>query len=227
MESRNLPTEIQRLSEVLNGPLLPGWRAQSLACPPGRPKDVVERIRDAKEAGVICLLCRDNSFWSVVLMVRAKDNTAHSGQLAFPGGASEDKDGGNLKATAKREFEEEMGVVIKEDQILGALTSLYIPPSHFYVQPFVAWMDGLPEFELQREEVADVLLISLRDLPAPGVQWSNQVIHGIKGNFHVPGWPIGEHVLWGATAMMMAELLEACEAAGFGLSFARSKTGEQ
>ena len=115
MRETNAPIEIAKLESRLRPGSLPGWKAQSLACPPGRPPDVVEKMAQAKRAGVMCLLCPDGEGrWSVVLMKRTEDGTAHSGQLAFPGGAEDPEDSGNLMLTAIRECAEEVGVEVPE-----------------------------------------------------------------------------------------------------------------
>ena len=214
------------LSEALSSRPLPGWQAQSLACPPGRPRDMEECIRDARQAGVVSLLCWHENQWQVLLMLRTKDNTPHSGQLAFPGGAAEDRDGGNLTTTAVRELGEEVGISLKGDQIIGRLSPIYIPPSHFFVQPVVAFCDGVPNIRLQEEEVEAVMWVPLSELPSPGKPWPNRKVQVRGGQVTAPGWAVGPHVLWGATAMMMAELLVVCESAGFGLSFAPSTSQE-
>ena len=226
MGEMNVQAQIAALSEVLTSRPLPGWPSQSLACPPGRPRDLEERVRDARQAGVVSLLCWHNGQWQVLLMLRTRDNTPHSGQLAFPGGAAEALDGGDLTKTALRELEEEVGISLREDQIMGRLSPIYIPPSHFFVQPVVACCDGLPHIRLQEEEVAAVMWVPLSELPPPGKPWPNQSVRVRGGKVTVPGWPVERHVLWGATAMMMAELLDVCEASGFGLSFVGSTSQE-
>lgn len=222
----NVQALIVALSEALSAGALPGWKAQSLACPPGRPTDLPERIRDARRAGVVCLLCWHDHQWCVMLILRAQDNSPHSGQLAFPGGAAEAKDGGDLTQTALRELKEEVGVSLKTTQIMGKLSPIYIPPSHFYVQPVVACCLELPELVLQEDEVAEAMFVPLSDLPSARGSWPTQRVSVGNANVLVPGWPLGNHVLWGATAMVMSELLMVCDAAGFGLSFAPSNLQE-
>ena len=163
----NVQAQITALSEVLTSRPLPGWPSQSLACPPGRPRDLEERVRDARQAGVVSLLCWHEGQWQVLLMLRTRDNTPHSGQLAFPGGAAEALDGGDLTRTALRELEEEVGISLREDQIMGRLSPIYIPPSHFFVQPVVACCDGLPHIRLQEEEVAAVMWVPLSNCHHP------------------------------------------------------------
>ena len=224
MDAVNLEEVRQKLKEALEERSRAGWAGQALACPPGRPKDMPERLRTARKAGVVCLLCHDHKRdWTLAFMQRTLDDTPHSGQWAFPGGAEEPEDAGDLMRTALRECKEEIGLALSNAEVVGMLSPLYIPPSHFYVQPFVAVLGGVPEVVLQREEVARLCWVPLRDLPSPGQPWPLQNVKVSKGTFHVPGWPMDEGVLWGATAMMTAELLMACAAAGFGCSFAPPK----
>ena len=201
----------QRLLEPL-----PGWSGQQCACPPGRPSDDVVGLRNAKKAGVMALLAPGSDGQPcLLLMQRTMDGSAHSGQLAFPGGAEEPADRGNMLTTAMREMEEEVGVKLDEDNVLGALSPLYIPPSRFLVYPFVAWVDALPKFRLQVDEVADVLMVPLSEFPRAGDNWGSCPIRTPRGTMIVPGMPCGGQILWGATAMMIAELLIVLEEANF------------
>lgn len=223
MRDSNAPLEIEKLESCLQPNVLPGWEVQALACPPGRPPDVAEKMAAAKRAGVMCLLCPNHEGrWSVVVMKRTEDGTTHSGQLAFPGGAEEPADEGDLMQTALRECAEEVGVKVPPQRVLGVLSSVYIPPSDFFVQPYVAWSPKPLSFELQVEEVAEILVLPLDTLPLPQTPWPLQRMTVGRGTIRVPGWPCQGQVLWGATAMMMAELRAVCHLAGFGPSFASS-----
>ena len=156
-------------------------------------------------------------------MQRTIDNTPHSGQLSFPGGAEERGDHGDMLMTALREFQEEMGVSISRARVLGPLTPLYIPPSDFLVHPFLAWSQHQPEFVKQDEEVARIFCVPLNSLPVARAKWPDQKLANFNVSVKVPGWECGGEVLWGATAMIMSELIVLCDEAEFGLSFA----GEQ
>lgn len=203
---QHVPAPIEALHRAVTSEL-PGWKAQALACPPGRPRDVQERLQGARKAGVLALICpTEDGRWGVVLMRRTEDGTPHSGQLSFPGGTEERGDGGDLCATARRECWEELGVPVDEAHVVGPLTSLYIPPSDFWVQPYVAWTDRLPEFALQADEVADAFVHPLDELPDPREVWPACEVVARNRTWNVPGWPCRGTVLWGATAMMLAEL---------------------
>ena len=200
---------------------LPGWSAQKLACPPGRPKEGMTEDRASRRAGVVALLCPDaQDRWSLVFMRRTQDGSPHSGQLSFPGGAEEASDRSDLVQTALREFEEEVGVALDRSHLVGALTPLYIPPSSFWVQPVLAVVDEMPQFVKEPTEVAEILVTPLSELPAAGKAWPTKRIASRRGAVVSPGCDVGEAVLWGATAMMTAEVLSLCHGAGFPPSFA-------
>ena len=215
------PEAIRSIQATLKSGEAPGWKAQRRACPPGRPSNSEEESRHGRKAGVVALLCPDeDGRWSVVLMLRTQDGSPHSGQLSFPGGAEEPGDHGDLLTTALRECREEVGVAVHTSRVLGPLTPLFIPPSQFWVHPFVAWSPTTPAFLLQATEVAEVLLLPLDDLPTDDQPWPSQKVQVGGRIWETPGCEVGGHILWGATAMMVAELKDACDRAGFGPSFA-------
>ncbi len=223
--SRDFERPVGAITELLRSHMashgLPGWSAQKLACPPGRPKEGMTEDRAERRAGVVALLCPNaEGQWSLVFMRRTQDGSPHSGQLSFPGGAEETVDKGDLIRTAFRECEEEVGVALNESHLVGAMTPLYIPPSSFWVQPVLAVADELPQFVKEPTEVADILVTPLSGLPAPGETWPTKRFEARSDTFVSPGWDVGGTVLWGATAMMAAEVVSLCDEAGFPPSFA-------
>ena len=128
------PQHLQQLKDALEGPL-PGIQAQLRMV--GRVRAMPARVTEnCKQSAVLCLLFPDEGQLSVLLMKRKDDNTAHSGQVSFPGGKFEPADP-DYCATAIREAREEVGINPEKIEILGALTPLYIPVSNFNVHPFV------------------------------------------------------------------------------------------
>lgn len=194
------------IERIKLGDELPGLRAQLMAAPPYRPKDVSrEELSNARRAAVMLIMVPSEvGEWELVFILRATDGGVHSNQVGLPGGEVEEDDF-DLLETALRECREEIGVEIGRDDVLGGLTQLYIPPSKFLVQPYVAVLDKKPDFTLEVSEVAQVITLGLEEVLG-GEVWSTYKRNGIK----VPGFEVGGEVVWGATAMMIAEFVECC-----------------
>ena len=96
----------------------------------------------------------------------------------------------------------ELGVIVPRRNVVGALSPLYIPPSNFYVKPYVAWIPSAPVWSPDPREVTKVMgckmsYISNRD------NWTDYEVRGKK----VPGFLIDKKIVWGATAMILSELI--------------------
>ena len=184
---------------------LPGLSSQLVAAPPFRASSFTEEdVRTARRASVLWLMYPCDDGWEGALIVRAPYDGVHSGQVALPGGERDDCDASDLD-TALRECEEEVGVRVKHEQVVGALSPLYIPPSKFFVKPYVACIDSKPKFVLDEVEVSHVLFLNLSRLCSAGL-WLEYNMKGVA----VPGFEIEGNVVWGATAMMLAELSDCC-----------------
>lgn len=174
-------------------------RAEQLAAPP-----------EASRAGVLALLYPKYSAWHIVLIERGSANAKdrHRGQISFPGGRFEPQDK-HLANTALREAEEEVGVDAGQVELIGGLTDLYIPVSNFRVDPYVGYTKFTPRFRPQESEVNDILEVPVEELIHPGnLKYKDLTI---REGFTIPNVPyfdlLGKTV-WGATAMMLSELVE-------------------
>ena len=99
----------------------------------------------------------------------------------------------------------EIGVPEEKVSILGVLSDIYIPLSNFNITPIVGTTLQLPDFILSQDEVEKVILVKLRDL----FDDRNKTTHSFVRHDHkiiAPGYKIGENFIWGATAMIIAEL---------------------
>lgn len=114
--------------------------------------------------------------------------------------------GESPEEAALREAAEEIGIAPEKVDILGRATALYVPASHAAVTPVLAALSLPPAFRLNAEEVEELRLLSLEELaesPPQVETWSRE---GVL--LRVPLWRIDSRVpLWGATAMILAELL--------------------
>jgi 8-oxo-dGTP pyrophosphatase MutT (NUDIX family) len=153
---------------------------------------------------LILLYPRDGSL-HFPLTLRTEDTRNHKGQVSLPGGAREA--GETLLDTALRETKEEIGVGPEGVEPLGSLSPLDIPHSGFHVQPFVAFVSEAPRFVLEAREVAELIEASLDELLAEdSARIEERVVEA--GKILVPYYSLGGHKVWGATAMMLAELRE-------------------
>ncbi len=195
---------IAELREALsNG--LPGLKSQLKAAPPFRANSFTEKdVMEARKASVVFIIYLHDNKLEGVLIKRASYDGIHSRQIAMPGGEREPDDCSDLD-TAIRECEEEIGVRLKNVQIIGELSPLYIPPSRFYVRPYLAYLNTKPQFNIDPNEVGEVLFVSMERLCSENL-WAEFKIKGIK----VPGFELDGNVVWGATAMMLAEIADCC-----------------
>lgn len=203
---------IQSLSMGLSRPL-PGWQAQIRMAHPVRYRRCTP-LADARQAGVLALLVPKEGQWHVVFIERQchNPNDRHGGQISFPGGGWSPQDS-DLSQTALRETEEEIGVPASDIRLLGALTELYIPISNFVVYPYVGVVAYQPVFRPQYEEVKEVLTAPFNWFYRPEAlkRGKLRAWPGIELE-NVPWFDLHGKVLWGATAMILSELLEvACQ----------------
>ena len=131
----------------------------------------------------------------------------HSGQMSFPGGKHDQTDF-DLRHTALRETQEEIGVDPNGINIIGQATPLYIPVSNFLAHPYVGVMDHRPEFIKEEREVAEIVTTPLLDLIEYVEPSSIDIPYGqglvLK---NVPYFDVKGKVVWGATSMMLNEFL--------------------
>jgi len=140
----------------------------------------------------------------LVLTVRSHD-IDHGGQISFPGGRAEE--GESSAETALREAKEEIGINPDTVTILGQLSDLYVRHSNNLVTPVVGVMNSRPDFDINPLEVAEVFAIEVDSL----LHKKNLTVEDwdlSRYTYRVPYWDIHNVPLWGATAMMLNELLE-------------------
>jgi 8-oxo-dGTP pyrophosphatase MutT (NUDIX family) len=191
----------QRLQEPLPGP-----EAQyRLAVEGRRQRADSADLSQARLSAVLFLLYYKDDALHLPLIRRPDYEGVHGGQMALPGGRLEPQDP-SLAHTALRETWEEVGVAVPDARLAGALTSLYIPPSRSLVHPFVAVLEGPPQFRPDPREVDRIFEIPLPELHrTPLSEQSVTVMGGHR--LRVPAYLVQEQVVWGATAMMLSELL--------------------
>ncbi len=190
---------------------LPGSSSQMRMCPSPVPelRPYREAEPSARKAGVLVLLYDREGRPSLVLTRRTDNIIRHGGQVSFPGG--ELKEGETAEAAAVRETVEELGLDPGRIRVVGRLTPLWIPSSNYCVYPTVGFHFGRPEFQPQPGEVAEVLEVSLEGLRDPANTRLETI--RVKGRaYEAPCFDFHGNLVWGATAMILAELLDVLEA---------------
>lgn len=188
--------------------ILGGIDAQFKIAPQYRERYDLNKIKasHSKLASVLILFFPDNEKKMRFLLTERPDYDGfHSNQISFTGGKFEKQDE-NLTHTALRETFEEVGVKIDKEKIFKELTELYIPPSNFLVQPFLAFLEYTPNFK-SNYEVKNIITPLVSDLINPKIEFKT-----MKGNnnqqFETPGFIFENKFVWGATAMILSELRE-------------------
>ncbi|MDD3034403.1 MAG: CoA pyrophosphatase [Bacteroidales bacterium] len=144
--------------------------------------------------------------WEVLLIERSKYNGVHSGEIAFPGGKREEWDKDFID-TACREASEEMAIKNKDLIIFGLLSRLYVPPSNHTIYPVLAcacWGTELIPRELE--------VISYKKIPIRFFNPESAQTYTIETNrgesVRTPAFIYEDYMIWGATAMILAELYQ-------------------
>lgn len=157
-----------------------------------------------KIAAVLMLLYPKNGMTHLALIKRASFGV-HSSQIAFPGGKYELHDF-DYQQTALRETEEEIGIFVHHIEVIRALTKTFIPPSNFLVHPYLGIAKFELEFILQEEEVAGIIEMPIEILLNDSNMITQQIDTSYANFVNVPAFQFNEHIVWGATAMMLSEL---------------------
>jgi 8-oxo-dGTP pyrophosphatase MutT (NUDIX family) len=183
---------------------LPGEAAQLEMAP--RNRLVVSHIEEPVKSGVLILFYNKHEELYIPFIQRNQYSGPHSGQISFPGGKFENGDASIIK-TALREASEEIGINPDAVQILGELTPLLIVVTNFKVFPVVGYSEELPDFITDKNEVQELLEIRLKDL-LNEENISELIFERLGEQLKAPCYLINGHRIWGATAMILSELLE-------------------
>jgi 8-oxo-dGTP pyrophosphatase MutT (NUDIX family) len=197
---------IYQLKEVLQQPL-PGEMAQYRMAPSYRPQLTKQEVlaHNPRVSGVMLLLFEKEDELNIVFTQRKQYEGVHSGQMSFPGGKKDETDK-TLLDTALRETHEEIGVEPDRIEVLGQLSELYIPPSNFLVYPSVGFVHRIEKFIPQQNEVEKVVEIPVSFfLDKNNINRHTEIKLFNGAVVQVPAYIHNEHIIWGATAIMLSE----------------------
>jgi 8-oxo-dGTP pyrophosphatase MutT (NUDIX family) len=159
------------------------------------------------DAAVLVPLYAGDDGLVVVLTERRADLRRHAGEISFPGGRQDEPDE-DLRLTALREAEEEIGLSPDEVELAGALPPVGTFVTSYRVFPFVGLIKPGHVWRPQETEVEAVLELPLRELAA-GHEMQRLIRRGVP--FRTPTYTVDGHFVWGATARMLQSLLDRLE----------------
>lgn len=197
----------QILSHKIQVPL-PGEALHKNLAPFGRPLkyEPESGLPSPKKGAVMLLILPDeNDYPRVLFTLRKAYLKNHGGQISFPGGRF-NHDESDAVDVAIRECFEETGINVNPKHVLGKLTPLYIKPSNFDVQPVLAVIDHQPKIVIQIDEVEEIFFVSLFDLMNTDLK-TTQIKFSNDLSLQAPAFIHEGKVIWGATAMILNEML--------------------
>ncbi len=187
---------------------MPGDMAHKLMQPKlenGAPVQI-RHATEPRKGGVLVVFYEEQGIVRFPLIQRPEYEGIHSGQIALPGGGMEAEDS-DLVQTALREAEEEIGVVRSQVSIIGTLTEFFVAASNYNILPVIGYCHEKPRFIPDSREVSEIIhprAIDLLDENKKGVK-DITVRNGFR--LSSPYYDLENKVVWGATAMMLSELV--------------------
>jgi 8-oxo-dGTP pyrophosphatase MutT (NUDIX family) len=154
-------------------------------------------------AVLVPLFVRDGELHAVFTK-RRDDLRRHPGEISFPGGRQDD-DETDLRLTALREAEEEIGLPQDAVDLVGALQPTPTIATNYSVYPFVGLIEPGHVWKPSAAEVEAVLEFSLDDLRG-GYERRRLLRRGVP--FRTDVYIVGDQLIWGATARILGDLLE-------------------
>jgi 8-oxo-dGTP pyrophosphatase MutT (NUDIX family) len=169
------------------------------------PEDALTlEVRGATNAAVLVPLYVNRGRLHAVFTRRQDDLRRHAGEISFPGGRYDEGEA-DLRETALREANEEIGLPKNAVDIVGALQPTPTIATGYAVYPFVGLIEAGRTWKPSANEVAEVLELPLDQLLS-GYARRRLVRRGVP--IRTDTYVVGENLIWGATARILADLFD-------------------
>ena len=158
---------------------------------------------DLVSAAVLLPIYRKDGQYHILLIRRTETVKKHKGEISFPGGVYEERDG-SLLETALRESAEEIGLKAGDVEILGELDDEVSVTTNYVISPFIAAIPWPYRFRLDRRETEEII-----EAPIDSLLKSNylrpEIINGetVTADYY----KYRDRIIWGATARILNKFL--------------------
>ena len=204
MKESILLNNISKIKEIP----LPGAKAHLSMAPYHRFKYIKNYDSFKSKATIASVLIfvfeNDKNESCFTLIKRTSGIGVHSGQISLPGGKKELTDNSNWD-TAIRESEEEIGIKRKKINFVCELSPIYIPPSNYFVYPFIGIYSESPKFKSDPLEVDRLITVPVKSLIDKSLLVNKKINTTYAKDVRFPAFKFNNEVVWGATAMILAE----------------------
>ncbi len=186
---------------------LPGVKAHETiwTYPRNSFEDGLNATPPARLSSINIILQRAETEWQSLFILRS-DFGIHGGQVAFPGGKIDEQE--TKLACVHRETWEEIGVGPDQYQTIGELSPVYIPPSNMIVFPHISISENELNLQINQTEIADCFWVRFSKIHPNNIIQKNHYLKAFDMEKTIKGIPLGNHFLWGASAMISQELVQ-------------------
>jgi 8-oxo-dGTP pyrophosphatase MutT (NUDIX family) len=156
------------------------------------------------EAGVLIPVTCVHDEPEIILTLRSRRLSTHSGEVAFPGGRRDPGDV-DLCYTALRETHEEIGLPPEHVEIIGPMNSL-VSRFGIKVTPFVGIVPDVFELQPNRFEIDEIFRVPVSFFMRDQREMTHRIDYEGR-SWYVPSYRYNGFKIWGLTALMLAELM--------------------
>ena len=160
-----------------------------------------------RHAGVLVPLLEEDGVCKVLFTQRTHRVEHHKGQISFPGGGVEEKDG-SIEETVLRETYEEIGLSEENIKLLGRIDDALTVASNYVIHPFVGWIGSMDGLATNPAEVRQVITVPLVVFYGGGTERRRYPVEYEGVIYETAAFEYGDFMIWGATARMMENFVE-------------------